>query len=500
MSLVPGRLILPGGYFGPLICLTSSMLAVRFPPLQSGEHILSTPTISREDSLSEALQPQESHSHFIVMPLVSSTDDRNEVLDDAVLEAVRTTLHQSIGVLVEKDRLEPQGEQYIVKKDIATLARYLVGDFPGRQVADDVKFQGQPMLGTGTAFVVGDNIMATTGHCFDKEGTENFDPNRAKNFYVVFGFEVANGVVPESFPRTHVYEIERLLVVRNTDPDYSFFRTDRPLPPDYFPALKFLPPPGTNDPDISTPTHDARFITAGFPTGLPMKAVTGTIARYEANAPLRRFLTRASVFKGCSGSPLFGLLEGGAVSSFVVGMVRGGDTHDYGLQRPALKVAPNVMRDTYTNATRVEGIRWAISRDAVVEMTTTFGQSQTATVRASFITETGQEHQLAEIIIRDTSTQRSIITEEWSAIGILPIELTSIHFKVVSGPPTIKLESVKLRIKNPSVDFPEEGIERQWKGIALGPHKELQPMDLNIEYGEIKFDDYDATDPSQWRQ
>jgi hypothetical protein len=71
---------------------------------------------------------------------------------------------------------------------------------------------------------------------------------------------------------------------------------------------------------------------------------------------------------------------------------------------------------------------------------------------------------------------------------------------VVSGPATIKLESVKLRIKNPSVDFPEEGIERQWKGIVLGPHKELQPMDLNIEYGEIKFDDYDGTDPSQWWQ
>ncbi|KAJ7743295.1 hypothetical protein B0H14DRAFT_2637484 [Mycena olivaceomarginata] len=436
------------------------------------------------------------------MPLVSSTDDRNEVLDDAVLEAVRTTLHQSIGVLVEKDRLEPQGEQYIVKKDIATLAQYLVGEFPGRQVANDVKFQGQPILGTGTAFVVGDNIMATTGHCFDKSRTEIFDPNRAKNFYVVFGFEVANGVVPESFPRTHVYGIERLLVVRNTDPDYSFFRTDRPLPPDYFPALKFLPPPGTNDPNIFTPTHDARFITAGFPTGLPMKAVTGTIARYEANAPLRRFFTRASVFEGCSGSPLFGLLEGGAVSSFVVGLVRGG-THDYGTPMPKKQVAPMVMRnDDTNNATRVEGIRWAISRDAVVEMTTTFGQSPTATVRASFIAETGQEHQLAEITIHDTDarTQMSSITAGWREIGILPIELTSIHFKVVSGPPTIKLESVKLRIKNPSVDFPEEGIERQWKGIVLGPHKELQPMDLNIAYGEIKFDDFDGTDPSQWWQ
>ncbi|KAJ7757679.1 hypothetical protein B0H14DRAFT_2634865 [Mycena olivaceomarginata] len=54
-----------------------------------------------------------------------------------------------------------------------------------------------------------------------------------------------------------------------------------------------------------------------------------------------------------------------------------------------------------------------------------------------------------------------------------------------SGPPMIKLESVTLRTENPSMDFPEEGVEQQWKGIILGPHKDLEPMELNIVYEEI---------------
>jgi hypothetical protein len=111
-------------------------------------------------------------------------------------------------VLVEKDQLELQGEQYVVKENIVTLARELERGF-GASLADNLKFQDQPLLGTGTAFVVGNNIMATTGHCFNNSQTGKFDPNQAKNFYVVFGFEVANGELPKGFPRTHVYGIER---------------------------------------------------------------------------------------------------------------------------------------------------------------------------------------------------------------------------------------------------------------------------------------------------
>ncbi|KAJ7792171.1 hypothetical protein B0H14DRAFT_3890112 [Mycena olivaceomarginata] len=198
--------------------------------------------------------------------------------------------------------------------------------------------------------------------------TGKFDPNQARNFYVVFGFEVVNGEIPKKFPRTHVYEIERLLVVRNTAPDYSFFSTDRPLPPD-IPALKFLPPPGTNDPNIFTPTYGARKIT-----------------HYEANALPRYMQTRASIFGGCSGSPVFGLLEGGAVSSFVVGLVQGA-THDYDIALPMRQVAPKVMRDLDTNNATQEGIRWAISRGAAVDYNLwTIANRHGATVRASFIT------------------------------------------------------------------------------------------------------------------
>jgi hypothetical protein len=34
-------------------------------------------------------------------------------------------------------------------------------------------------------------------------------------------------------------------------------------------------------------------------------------------------------------------------------------------------------------------------------------------------------------------------------------------------------------------DFPEEGVEWWWKGIILGPHKDLEVMELNITYGVI---------------
>ncbi|KAJ7321837.1 hypothetical protein DFH08DRAFT_818214 [Mycena albidolilacea] len=34
-------------------------------------------------------------------------------------------------------------------------------------------------------------------------------------------------------------------------------------------------------------------------------------------------------------------------------------------------------------------------------------------------------------------------------------------------------------------DFPEEGVKWWWKGIILGPHKDLELIELNIVYGEI---------------
>ncbi|KAJ7743289.1 hypothetical protein B0H14DRAFT_465492 [Mycena olivaceomarginata] len=94
------------------------------------------------------------------------TDNRQEVLDGAVPELMRTVLHKSIGVCVLKKDLVLQGDHYVPATDVPTLGTYLQAANPSATGVDStIRFQNQSSLGFATAYVVSPNIVVTAGRC-----------------------------------------------------------------------------------------------------------------------------------------------------------------------------------------------------------------------------------------------------------------------------------------------------------------------------------------------
>ncbi|KAJ7817394.1 hypothetical protein B0H14DRAFT_3742401 [Mycena olivaceomarginata] len=398
------------------------------------------------------------------------TDNRQEVLDGAVPELMRTVLHKSIGVCVLKKDLVLQGDHYVPATDVPTLGTYLQAVNPSATGVDStIRFQNQSSLGFATAYVVSPNIVVTAGRCLVDKKTQTIAPGVADAFYIVFGFEAAStGATPSSFQSTQVYEVERILVAQTTWPDYCFLRTSKPIAPD-FPPLEFFPPPNVADGAV-LPKTGGSIITAGFPLGVPMKATQGTITAYPPSSPLLWMKSTASVFQGCAGSPIFRLDNSGAVSKYVVGTVVVAGA-DYVLDAESKKVVANTAA-VRGDAMRVEAIRWAISPTAYVRIETTFGQLDppVATTVVVSCTNGGNDYQLATILVPAVSDD-AILTDISAALrasALLPIELTNLSFKVQptnDNPDSsgIDLKSVKLKIMNPDLDnYPSEGICKQW--------------------------------------
>lgn len=167
-------------------------------------------------------------------------------------------------------------------------------------VCADEPFANQPTAAFCSGFIVGDDLIATAGHCFDS-GDLN-------NVRFVFGFvmEDANTpvlVVQENQVYTGVQLIGRAL---QGGLDYAVVRVDRPITT-----------PGAEPFSIrreGTIAAGAAVGVIGHPSGLPLKIAFGssTVVRDSSNPGF--FVANLDTFGGNSGSPVInqatGALEG----------------------------------------------------------------------------------------------------------------------------------------------------------------------------------------------
>jgi len=200
------------------------------------------------------------------------------------------------------------------------------------------RFSDEPAAAFCTGFLVGDDLVATAGHCVkdhpaapaaggkpSKSCAENLNMgDYCENIKFVFGFrKELGGFLPASVPAANVYSCASVVLhSKKSGPDYTIVRLDRKVT-DRMPLAINRGNAGLS--------AGVPLIVMGHPSGLPLKIaddaeVTGTGDVYVNNGGTQlkwsdkrySFLTNLDTFHGNSGSPVFNartlLVEGILVS------------------------------------------------------------------------------------------------------------------------------------------------------------------------------------------
>ena len=163
-------------------------------------------------------------------------------------------------------------------------------------------FANQPTAAFCTGFLVGPDIVATAGHCFNA--------NDYSSVRFVFGFEMTNATTPNiDVTADQVYTGTVLLghqLNQSTGLDYSIIQLDRVVTA---PGAVPLAIHRTGDVPVSTAVG-----VIGYPSGLPKKVAFGATTHVIDNTATGYFVANLDTYAGNSGSPVFnaatGVVEG----------------------------------------------------------------------------------------------------------------------------------------------------------------------------------------------
>jgi len=187
----------------------------------------------------------------------------------------------------------------ILKKDLKknkdgsfqSLGKDLVEDL---LFCEDQKFAlTQKAVAACTAFYLGDNRVATAGHCFAKD--------RASDYYLVFDYKAdSRGVMTKTIAAKNVYALKKKLIKKvfkeNSGPmqDFAIAETKRPI---LNRSAVVLSSEGRVK--IGTP-----LFTLGYPLGQPLKYQPGSVVT-RVDPYRNSFEHQLDTFAGNSGSPIF---------------------------------------------------------------------------------------------------------------------------------------------------------------------------------------------------
>ncbi|NLV41592.1 MAG: PASTA domain-containing protein [Candidatus Hydrogenedentes bacterium] len=223
--------------------------------------------------------------------VVYGTDDRIDVYQET--DPLRQELAGSVCGLVDALDLTPiSGGRWEL-----SLYTYTAGGYPA---CSSEPFGSQPVVPWCTGFLVGEDLIATAGHCF-ADGDQSY-------VRFIFGFEMTSATTP-------VYELEASQVYTAVEVvgwalsgglDYCVVRVDRPVTASGAQPLQIR--------REGTVPLDTPLGVIGHPSGLPKKLAFGPTTKVAANTASGYFTANLDTYGGNSGSPVFnaatGVVEG----------------------------------------------------------------------------------------------------------------------------------------------------------------------------------------------
>jgi len=258
--------------------------------------------------------------------VIYGTDDRKDVYQET--NATIKAWAGSVCALISTSQLTANGSG---GWHIATSAFR----FQGQPPCATEPFASQPTAPFCTGFLVGPDIVATAGHCYDAADYASVR--------FVFNFEMVNATTPElDVTADQVYTGVALLGHRydrvGEMQDFSIIQLDRAVTA---PGAAPLPIRRTAD-DVPVGTLVG---VIGYPAGLPKKIAFGSATHVTDNSATAYFVANLDTYGGNSGSPVFN-----AATGVVEGiLVRGNDDfHSTGSC-----FVSNVLPNSTTNAEEV---------------------------------------------------------------------------------------------------------------------------------------------------
>lgn len=218
--------------------------------------------------------------------VIYGVDDRHDLY--AETDPVLRTLAGAVcGLFYDTDVLNNGDGTYTL-----LTADFLVASRPA---CPGEPYGNQPTGPYCTGFLVGPDLVATAGHCFD-----SFDLGRT---HFVFDFAMLNPTdlqlrVPASRVYTGAEVVGRVLA---GSLDYAVIRLDREVTAPG--ALPLLLRRGGKIAD------DAAVGVMGHPSGLPLKVAFGTNTKVRHNTDTDFFVANLDTYGGNSGSPVFNALN-----------------------------------------------------------------------------------------------------------------------------------------------------------------------------------------------
>ncbi len=219
--------------------------------------------------------------------LIYGADDRRDVYQEQ--DPLRLRLAAATCGLVYAEELHDLGNGTI---QILT-APYTVSGLPP---CEGERFATQPTGPYCTGFLVGDDLVATAGHCFDADdlGEVRF----------VFGFQMLDPQTPvRVFTSNQVFTGVQLVgrVQENDGADFAIIRLDRPV------RLAGVGPLAVRR--TGAPAVGTRLGVIGHPTGLPLKLAFGDLTQVMA-VQGSYLVANLDTYHGNSGSPVFNATDG----------------------------------------------------------------------------------------------------------------------------------------------------------------------------------------------
>lgn len=268
-----------------LVVMVGSILPVKGEDI-TFEEILLNPKI---------LNSNEFFGHCGYYAAIYGEDNREDYCAHNLI--LRSLAHSVAALFSIKDEGDPIREG---KEDYYLLGETTLGE--SFSLAPGERFSSQPSLSFCSGFLVGDDLLATAGHCiYDEKENNPKNPKlremiKCENIKVVFGYRKnLDGMIPKKIHKDNVYDCKKVVAISyKSGPDYAVIQLDRKVK-----GRRPLPINRENA-DLKEGT---KLFVIGHPSGLPLKIAGDAEVRF-----LRKedwlFFANLDTFAGNSGSPV----------------------------------------------------------------------------------------------------------------------------------------------------------------------------------------------------